>query len=324
MVRLLKTIGVKSIDSRDRTFLMSFHPDLHALKRSIQRVGLLHPILVRENVSGAPYQVISGFRRLAVCKQLGFGEIEAFSHARSELGDLEAFEIALNENLSTRGLNLIEKSMVLHKLLYRFGLPKESVVRDYMPILGLQPNLRMLDKISQLIQLRAGIRRYIVKEEVSLANAAQVLEFPREDQEAIGRLFSELKLGENTLKEVLTLFREISLRDGLTTGELIQREIGEIASDKGSSKVHRTLRVRERLREMRYPRLTEMEKAFREKRRRLGLSPKVSLQPPPYFEGDALRIEFRFRDLDELRDILSRLNAALEMKELGEMLELAL
>jgi hypothetical protein len=163
-----------------------------------------------------------------------------------------------------------------------------------------------------------------VEEGVSLGNASQFLEFTAEEQTEIGRVIRELKLGENTLKEVLTLIREISLRDGLTVRRLIQGEIEGIASDTNSSQVHRSQQVRRRLREMRYPQLTELESTFRGKRKGLGLSPVISLQPPPYFEGDGLRVEFRFRNVGEFKGIISKLMEASEKRELGEMLELSL
>jgi len=324
MDRILRKIGIDAIDSRNQSFSMTFHPNLDGLMRSIGQVGLLQPIIVREKSRGARYQVISGFKRLAVCKQLGLGEIEAFCYRKLELDDLEGFHMALHENLSTRGLNLIEKSMILHKLIHRYGLSKESIARDYMPLLGLHPNPKILEKISQLVELRTRIKRYIVDEEVSLGNAAQFLEFAAEDQAEIGRLIPALKLGENTLREVLALLREISLRDGLAVRELFKGEIEGMVSDATISRVHKTNRVRRRLREMRYPRLTELEKAFCEKRKGLGLSPGISLQPPPYFEGDTLRVEFRFGNVDVFKDIISKLMEASEKKELGEMFELTL
>jgi hypothetical protein len=267
---------------------------------------------------------MSGFNRLTVCKQLGLKEIEAFSFRKSELGDLDGFQMALHENLTTRGLNLIEKSMVLHKLVHQFGLSRDSIVRDYMHMLGLQPNPIILEKISQLVELDVRIKRYIVEKEVSLGNATQFLEFAPEDQAEIGKLVSELKLGENTLKEVLALLREISLRDALTVKDLIRGEIEGIASNTTISKVQKTNRVRRRLREMRYPKLAELENAFREKRKGLRLSPGISLQPPPYFEGDQLKVEFRFGNVVEFKDIISKLMEASERKELGEMIEMAL
>ena len=328
MGRVFRRIGIDAIDSRDHPFSMTFHPNLEGLMRSIGHVGLLQPIIVREKVreksQGTRYEVMSGFKRLTVCKQLGLKEIEAFSFRKSQLGDLDGFQMALHENLTTRGLNLIEKSMVLHKLIHQFGLSRDSIVRDYMLMLGLQPNPIILEKISQLAELDVRIKRYIVEKEVSLGNATQFLEFAPEDQAEIGKLVSELKLGENTLKEVLTLLREISLRDAVTVKDLIQGEIEGIVSNITISKVQKTNRVRRRLREMRYPKLTELENAFREKRKGLRLSPGISLQPPPYFEGDQLKVEFRFGNVVEFKDIISKLMEASEKKELVEMLELTL
>ncbi len=157
-----------------------------------------------------------------------------------------------------------------------------------------------------------------------MGNATQFLEFAPEDQAEIGKLVWELKLGENTLKEVLALLREISLRDALTVKDLVRGEIGGVAFNTNISKVQKTNRVRRRLREMRYPKLTGLENAFREKRKGLRLSPRISLQPPPYFEGDQLKVEFRFGNVVEFKDIISKLMEASERKELGEMIEMAL
>ena len=321
MGRVLTKIGIDAIDSTDHTFSMTFHPNLEALRRSINHVGLLQPITVKQKSRGAGYQVISGFKRLTACEQLGLREVEAFSLAKSELDDLEGFHMGLYENLASRSLNLIEKSMVIEKLMRRFGLSKEVITRDYMPMLGLQPSRGILTKMSQLVHLRCEIKRYIVEEGVSLENAIGLLEFSPEDQAEIAGFVSELKLGENKLKEVLTFLREISLRDGLTMSEMVRGEIGALASDMALSKVQKTHRVRRRLREMRYPQLTQLEEDFRGKLKGLGLSPGISLQPPPYFEGDTFRLEFGFRNAGEFRAILSKLMEASERRELGEMID---
>ena len=122
MGRVLKKIGIDAIDLRDDTFSMTFHPDLEALRRSINHVGLLQPITVRQKSRGSGYQIISGFKRLTACQHLGLREVQAFLFAKSELGVLEGFHMGLYENLAIRSLNLIEKSMVLETLMRRFGL----------------------------------------------------------------------------------------------------------------------------------------------------------------------------------------------------------
>ena len=134
-------------------------------------------------------------------------------------------------------------------------------------------------------------------------------------------MVSKLKLGENKLKEVLTFLREVSLRDGLTVRDLVQREIEVVTSDITLSRVQKTHRVRRRLREMRYPQLTELEKAFRGKRKGLGLRPGISLHPPPYFEGETFKLEFGFKDVGEFKAIVSKLMEATERRELREMID---
>lgn len=321
MGRILKKVGIDTIDSRDHFFCMTFHPNLDCLRRSIGKVGLLQPIIVREKSGGSACQVVCGFKRLTACEQLGLREIEAFSYRKSALDDLEGFHMSLHKNLATRGLNLIEKSMVIDKLIHQFGVSKETIARDYMPMLALQPSLRVLGVVSQLVRLIDEIKRYIVEEKVSLENAAQFLEFSSEDQAEIGGLVSKLKLGENKLKEILTFLRELSLRDGLTVRELVQGEIEVVTSDITLSRVQKTHRVRRRLREMRYPQLMELEKEFREKQRGLGLSPGISLNPPPYFEGEIFKVEFGFKDVGEFKAIVSKLMEVTERRELREMID---
>ena len=284
MDRILRKIGIDTIDSMDHFFCVTFHPNLDCLRRSIGQVGLLQPIIVREKSGRSGCQVVCGFKRLTACEQLGLKEIEAFSYRKSALGDLEGFHMALHENLTTRGLNLIEKAMIIDKLIHQFGVSKEPIARDYLPMLGLQPSLRVLGVVSQLVQLLDEIKGYIVEEKVSLENASQFMELSLEDQAEIGRLVSKLKLGQNKLKEALTFLREVSLRDGLTVRDLVQGEIEVVTSDITLSRVQKTHRVRRQLREMRYPQLMELEKEFREKQRGLGLSPGISLNPPAYFE----------------------------------------
>jgi ParB family chromosome partitioning protein len=321
MGRVLKTIGIDAIDSGDHTFSMTFHPDLEALTRSIRDVGLIQPLIVREKSRGSGYQLVSGFKRLTACEQLGLKDVEAFSYPKPELGDREGFTMALHENLTTRSLNLVEKSMVTVKLVRRFGLSRESVARDYMPLLGLQPSRRILEKMSQVFQLRPEIKRYMVEEGVSLENALRIVEFSPEDQGEIAGVVSQLRLGENKLKEVLTFLWEVSSRDGVTVRELVRGDIEAITADTALSGVQKTHRVRRRLREMRYPRLTGLEKDFQEKLKMLGLGPRISLQPPPYFEGEAFRLEARFRSVGEFKDIVSGLAEASKRKELGEMID---
>lgn len=67
---------------------------LSGLMRSIKRVGLLSPILVRPAADG--YQLIAGARRLAACRALGMNEIECIVMPAL---DEECLLAALSENV---------------------------------------------------------------------------------------------------------------------------------------------------------------------------------------------------------------------------------
>jgi hypothetical protein len=131
-----------------------------------------------------------------------------------------------------------------------------------------------------------------------------------------------LKLGENRLREILTLIEEISGRDHVTAKDIVHRpEIQATLSQKELTPPQKTERIRKSFMELRYPRMRAMEERFEKKRRELGLPSGLSLHHLPFFEGKALRIEFQFETVEEYRSILSSLSLLPDKKEFQELLE---
>ena len=77
--------------------------DISQLKRSIQDVGLLTPIIVNEN-----NELLSGFRRLAACRELGWTEIEA-RVIHTENDDVKKLDMEFHENLGRLDLSVEEQ-----------------------------------------------------------------------------------------------------------------------------------------------------------------------------------------------------------------------
>ncbi len=78
--------------------------ELLQLMLSIDRVGLLHPVLVRTR--GDRYELISGHRRLSACRKLGWKVVPAIVR---ELTDDEALQAAVHANTATLDLQLMER-----------------------------------------------------------------------------------------------------------------------------------------------------------------------------------------------------------------------
>jgi ParB family chromosome partitioning protein len=128
---------------------------LEELAASIREHGVVEPILVRRQ--GQRYRIVAGERRWRAAQRAGLREIPALVR---EATDVQAFELALVENLQRTDLNAIEEAEAYQALVDEHGLTQEAVAE------------------------RVG------KERSTVANALRLLRLPEEVREAVseGRL----------------------------------------------------------------------------------------------------------------------------------------
>ena len=86
------------------------------LVSSIQKNGLLHPIVVR--TKGSSFEVIAGCRRYNACRKLGLRRI--ICHV-VEMDDKSAFEVSLTENIQRRSLDPIEEARAFRAYVVDLG-----------------------------------------------------------------------------------------------------------------------------------------------------------------------------------------------------------
>jgi ParB-like chromosome segregation protein Spo0J len=322
-MRRLQTIPTDHIDQEDKTFLITFLPETEPLMSSIALVGLLEPLCVRER-DDRRYQLICGFKRAETLHRLSISETEAFVYAAGELDDLHALLLTVGHNL-TRPLNLVEKARALEKL-RAFGVPEKELIDRYFPLFELQSNVRILKLVIGLADLEQGLQEYLVRKNLSLSTSALFLHLDKEDQQAILPLLETLQPGENRVKEIISSLREISLRDGVSLPSLLARnDIAMIRSDQETQRPQRIEQLRRIVKEMRFPRLVEMEQKFAEYKRSLSLPPQISFHPPPFFEGEEFRMELRFKDFKTFRELTTSLHQISEgeYKDQDPLLEIS-
>lgn len=314
-----QTILLEEIDFFDETFSINFRPDLERLRSSIEKVGLIQPVLLRRRAGG--YQIVCGFRRLSILNGLGESEVSAII-LKEDKDDLQLFEISIQENLTTRGFNPVEKAMVVDKLIHRFRIEPTRVIQTYLPLLSLEPNEKILNTYLSLAQMEDEVKEYVLKEEVSRSNIRKLSTFSKEDRKVLIPFLSSLRLGENRLREILSLLEEISRRDQIRVEEIIHRpELQSILSHQGLTPSQKTEQVKKTLLGLRYPRLNDLEKTFEKERKGLNLPPNLSLSHPPYFEGREWRIEFWFETLEQYRQALAFLSQLAGEKGFEELIK---
>jgi ParB family chromosome partitioning protein len=298
-MKVIQKIPLQQINLSDDTFSINYLPNLKRLRSSIEEIGLIQPVLLRKKPNG--YQIVCGFRRISIFHELRIPEIESMVVGEKEMD---------------------ESNLFLEKLVHSFQIERTVVVNTFLPLFSLEPNEKILNTYLSLAQMEDEVKTYVLKEGVSRSNIRRFSAIKPEDRMALIKLVSFLKLGENRLRELLTLLEEISQRDECGVRDVVHRpEIESVLSPKGLTPSQRAERVKKVLIDFRYPRIRQKEEQFEQKRRGLGLPSEVSIYHPPYFEGKGLKIEFQFETTEEYRSILSSLSQLGDKTEFREMLE---
>ena len=307
-------IPLQQIDLSDDTFSVSYLPDVQKLRSSIEEIGLIQPVFLREKSGG--YQIVCGFRRISVMKELGKSEIESKVFEEKEMDEFQFFSLSLHENLTTRGFNTVEKAIALDKLIHRFQMDPDIVLQTFLPLFLLEPNEKILNTFLSLAQMEEETKAYVLKEEVSRSNIRKFAALNPGDRIAILSLISLLKLGENRLREILTLLEEISRRNQNRVREIVQRpEIQAVLSQKELTPSQKTERVKKILVDLRYPKMHQLEEEFEKKKKGLNLPSSVTLHHQPFFEGRGLRVQFQFETMEEYKAVLSTLSQLVDKEE---------
>ncbi len=156
---------------------------LEELKASIKRSGVIEPVIVRPLAHGT-YELVAGERRLKASQAIGIQEVPAIIKT---LGDQEALEFSLIENIQREDLNPLEEAKGYARLLDEFGYTQEDIATA------------------------------VGKDRATIANLLRVLALPDEVQR-------ELAAGKISLGHAKVL---LSLADRLRQAELCQAAIAQ-------------------------------------------------------------------------------------------------
>ncbi len=96
---------------------------LNTLAESIEKHGLLQPIIVRPKLNGV-YEIVAGERRWRACRIAGLTKVPVII---KEFDELAGSEVALIENLQREDLNAYEEALGYKNLMEKFNLTQEQV-----------------------------------------------------------------------------------------------------------------------------------------------------------------------------------------------------
>jgi ParB family chromosome partitioning protein len=305
--RRLDVIPVAAVDLESHPFSPGLPRDTTALKASLETVGLLAPPHLRPRGDGR-WEAVAGWKRLLAAGELGRQTAPAFL-LPPETPEFVCLLISLHDN-AARALNPWEQAFYAARLCEH--LPPEDVARRYLPLLGMAPAPRLLERLLQAARLPDPWPPLMAAGRLSMSAAALLAGWPPEAQAAAWPYLGALPFTHRAQEEFLEGVELLARRQGVGLTDLLAApELAGPLADPGLSPAARTEEVRRRLKEWLSPELRRAQAAFREGLRQLGLAghPRLRLEPPPAFEGADFRLTVTFADAAELRRLLGKVQS---------------
>ncbi|WP_333761203.1 ParB/RepB/Spo0J family partition protein [Streptomyces sp. IBSBF 2390] len=169
---------------------------LHELVTSIQEVGLLQPVVVRQ-LGPARYELIMGERRWRACREAGLEAIPAIVRATD---DEKLLLDALLENLHRAQLNPIEEAAAYDQLLKDFNCTHDQLADR------IGRSRPQVSNTLRLLKLSPTVQRRVAAGVLSAGHARALLSV--EDSEEQDRLANRIVaegLSVRSVEEIVTL-----------------------------------------------------------------------------------------------------------------------
>ena len=241
---------------------------LQELSQSIQQQGVLQPLIVRNHpILEGCFELVAGERRWRALQLAGETQAPVII---KKLGDTEALEVALLENIQREDLTPIEEGQCYHELMRLHGLTQEELARKLGKDRSTVANMVRLLALPKAIQLDLEMGR------LSAGHARALLSLPEHSEQLRlrGRLLQNNWSVRETEKQVKLIL-----------------EVRENRASKHSEKI----RIADDLN-------TELRFIEYELQRYLGTKMRIDHKPP--FQGEIRLSYFSAEELDRLLNLL--------------------
>ena len=149
----------------------TFDPvELNELVKSIEQVGIINPITVREIIGG--YEIVAGERRFRAFQIANKKTIPAL--ITSIVSEVEQHEKALIENIQRKDLNVIEIAISYQKLMNNFNYTQEQLAER------LGKERASIANTLRLLKLPDTVKQLILEEKISFGHAKVLLSLENE------------------------------------------------------------------------------------------------------------------------------------------------
>lgn len=296
-------VPLAHIDPGDERFRISTRRESGDLLASIRRFGLRVPPLLAP--AGTGFIIVSGFRRVSACRQLGWDSTPA--RVLPAASAYACALMAIAENSLERPLNLIETSRALNLL--EQSVPDGQTTDPDASALGLPTHPNVTGRLKRLCRLPSDVQDGLLEETISFAMACELDRLDDDLGATFAGLFRRLKPSLNKQRDIVSLVLEIAARENIHPRQVL--EGCRLTPAMGPSEPDRNQEIhvlRRRLRQRRFPALAAAEHNFQALRQRLRLGAGLQLTPPRDFEGTGFTLSLNFQTVEEVVRLRGKLD----------------
>lgn len=174
--------------------------ELDELALSIEKDGLLQPILVREDAEG--YEIIAGERRWQASQLAGLKKVPV---RIKEADDMKVLELALIENLQRSDLNPIEEAYGYKRMMERGNRTQSEVAS------AVSKGRSTIANALRLLDLPEDAQQMLYEEKITAGHARAILAIPSDEGRA--KLTGKLAKEKLSVREAESLARLIAGRE---------------------------------------------------------------------------------------------------------------
>ena len=296
-------------------FCMSFDFDINPLVNSIKEIGIINKPYIISNREG-DVEIVAGYRRVLALKELKIKEISCFDLSNSGKTDLDMLIMNIHDNLYIRELNNVEKSMALNRLI---NLSKDKRIGSKFISL-FKISERELETLLKIEFLPEDLKYSIARNSISLKALESSLDFDNEkDCHACLELIDKLKLNFNQQLQFIDYINDISRQKKSTIYRVLREDdFKDIYDDKNKNNPQKARKLLNILREKLFPDLTEYEKTFQRRVKRLQLPENIKISHPRYFESEGYKLEVDFLDGPDLMNSIDRISNSKGIEKIGD------
>ena len=263
--------------------------------------------------------IVDGRKRIETAQELGISEIDALIITGDKY---EIFRNKIYDSVSNgSGLNPVEISLILNKLVREFSIKKKEIIKEYFPVFHIKSYFS--DVYFRIHKFDDSLKDYIIENSIPVNVIKHFFYFKPRELPVLYSLINSLKIKGSNLKIVLTYLEEVIRRDDIRLVKFLSESgINELLEKKKLTISQKLDKVKRILWEKRYPILFVKESEIIEKLRKFKIPRNIKLSIPSFLEGNNLMVNFSIGDKKHLQNVIEALKELYEDQTFLEVLDL--